>query len=83
MVTEEYRRKLTRQINSKQSDRKDLEAEYGEVWNTKELQKDFKVLSFMAPFVHVIRKSDGQTGAMLFQHSPRFYFSFQEAEDSE
>ena len=30
----------------------------------------------MAPVVVVRRRSDGVKGSVLFQHSPRFYFSF-------
>jgi hypothetical protein len=32
----------------------------------------------MAPFVVVRRKSDGVKGSMMFQHMPRYYFSFRE-----
>jgi hypothetical protein len=47
-------------------------------WNTEELQRDFTVQSFLAPFVFVTRKSDGAKGSMEFTHSPRFYFNFTE-----
>jgi hypothetical protein len=40
------------------------------------LQEEFEVLGFVAPFVVVRRKSDGQKGSLMFQHRPRFYFSF-------
>lgn len=59
-------------------ERAEFEKEYGQVWNTTELQKDFKVLSFLAPFVMVIRKSDNQKGTLEFNHDPRFYFNFVE-----
>jgi hypothetical protein len=49
----------------------------GERWTTDELQRDFDVVGFMAPFVVVIRKSDGVKGSMEFRHSPRVYFNFQ------
>ena len=45
-------------------------------WTTEELQRDFTVLSFAAPFVVVWRKADGVHGSMEFTHSPRFYFNF-------
>ena len=51
-------------------------ADGGEVWNTQTLQRDFEVLSFLAPFTRVIRKSDGVEGILEFTHSPRFYFDF-------
>lgn len=55
-----------------------LEAEHGQVWDTSELQVDYDVLSFLAPFVMVRRKSDGVMGTLRFQASPRFYFAFAE-----
>ena len=47
-------------------------------WDTQELQRDFTVHSFLAPFVFVTRKSDGAKGTMEFTHRPRFYFNFKE-----
>lgn len=47
-------------------------------WDTIEMQQDFEVLGFMAPFVVVRRRSDGVKGSLQFAHSPRFYFGFQE-----
>ena len=74
--TESIRRDLVGQINSDPGFREALEAKHGQVWDTQELSKDFEVLGFMAPFVVVKRKSDGVKGSLMFQHSPRFYFSF-------
>jgi len=80
--TEGFRRVAVAAINSAvQSDepdpeRKRLEAEYGQVWDTEQLSKDFSVEGFMAPFCVVSRKSDGVKGSIMFQHRPRFYFSF-------
>jgi hypothetical protein len=56
--------------------REELEARYGQVWDTAQLREDFEVLSFLAPAVIVLRKSDGQRGTLLFQHLPRFYFAW-------
>lgn len=49
-----------------------------ETWNTQELQRDFEVIGFAAPFVAVKRKSDGIKGSLEFTHSPRVYFNFVE-----
>lgn len=49
-----------------------------QTWTTLELQRDFDVEGFMAPFVVVRRKADGVRGTMLFKHDPRIYFEFQE-----
>lgn len=57
-------------------ERDELQNKFGQVWNTRELQEDFEVISFRAPFVAVVRKSDGKSGTLQFQHSPRYYYSF-------
>lgn len=47
-----------------------------EEWNTQELQRDFDVQAFSAPFVEVVRRSDGVRGTLQFDHMPRRYYSF-------
>jgi hypothetical protein len=70
---------LVSAINSRAAEREKLEAQYGQVWDTQELQQDFEVLSFLAPLVRVRRKSDGVGGTLAFQHAPRYYFQFDPA----
>lgn len=74
--TEPIRRQQLAEINAEPGSREYLEAKHGQVWDTSELQRDFEVLGFMAPFVIVRRKADGVKGSLKFQHSPRFYFNF-------
>ncbi len=76
--TEGARRALVAEINCELAERATLETRYGRVWNTAELANDFEVLGFAAPFVVVKRKADNKVGSLMFQHYPRFYFSFQE-----
>jgi len=57
-------------------DRAALEAQYGQVWDTEELQRDFEVLGFLAPCVAVRRRSDQVMGSLMFQHLPRLYYAF-------
>ena len=76
--TEGIRRILTAVINSNSPERAELESKFGTVWNTEELGRDFEVSGFMAPFVVVKRKADGKVGSLMFQHAPRYYFSFTE-----
>ena len=76
--TEQVRRVMLREINSKTAERAALEARVGKVWDTAQLAEDFEVLGFMAPFVVVRRRADGRKGSLTFQHSPRFYFEWQE-----
>jgi hypothetical protein len=61
-------------IHNYDSDEQPKEGE--KTWDTTELQKDFTVHSFLAPFVVVTRKSDGKKGTLEFKHSPRVYFNF-------
>tara|TARA_R110002124_G_scaffold60852_9_gene166789 strand:- start:1192 stop:1479 length:288 start_codon:yes stop_codon:yes gene_type:complete len=74
---ESIRREMTKNINAVEGSREYLEAKHGQVWDTTELQQEFSVEGFMAPFVLARRKSDGKRGTLKFQHSPRFYFSFE------
>jgi hypothetical protein len=82
--TEEIRRVLIPIINHQvrsddpESERKRLVEEYGRVWDPAELSQDFHVKGFLAPFVIVMEKTTGKTGSLLFQHTPRFYFQFEE-----
>lgn len=77
-LTENIRRQQQEKINSDKRTRKDLEVEYGKCWDTAELQIDFEVLGFLAPYAMVRRKVDNKLGSVLFRHSPRIYFNFKE-----
>jgi hypothetical protein len=74
--TESFRRAEVARINSVEHTREELEAQYGQVWDTDQLCKDFDVQGFMTPYVVVRRKSDGKKGSLEFVHSPRFFYSF-------
>lgn len=74
--TETLRRQRLVEINAEPGDRDVLEARYGQVWDPKELERDFTVEGYLAPFVVVVRKWDGQLGSLEFQHHARFYFNF-------
>lgn len=56
----------------------EMPAETEQSWDTRQLQEDFEVLGFRAPYVIVRRKSDGARGSLQFNHSPRVYFGFVE-----
>lgn len=51
-------------------------SETAQHWDTAELQRDFDVIGFLAPYVVVRRKSDGQRGSLEFTHHPRTYFNW-------
>ena len=74
--TETIRRQEVAEINIDPGSREALEAKHGQVWDTKELQEEFVVQGFLAPYIAVRRRSDGVKGSLQFQHDPRFYFNF-------
>jgi|SaaInlStandDraft_2_1057019.scaffolds.fasta_scaffold63731_4 hypothetical protein len=74
--SETARRNLVAEVNFEPGSREDLEQKHGRVWDTSELQKDFQVHSFAAPYCVVVRKIDNERGTIMFQHDPRYYFSF-------
>ena len=47
-------------------------------WTTQELEKDFEVIAFLAPYVQVKRKADDIMGTLTFSSSPREYSDFVE-----
>ena len=75
--TEDTCREMVATINANAGPRAELEAKHGQVWDTGQLQDDFQVVGFAAPFVVVRRRTDGVRGSLLFQNDPRFYYSFQ------
>jgi hypothetical protein len=81
--TETIRRKQVADINNAvqsndtADERTRLEAMYGQVWDTRQMSDAFAPQAFMAPYVHVRRRSDSVEGTLAFQHYPRFYFNFQ------
>ena len=74
--TESVRRQQVAEINAEPGSREHLQQQHGDVWDTSELQEQFEVTGFMAPIVGVRRRCDGVKGSVMFQASPRFYFSF-------
>ena len=76
--TENIRREMVAAINSNAAERAALEERHGQVWDSDEIREDFDVIGFAAPMMIVSRKSDGKRGSLVFQHSPRFYWGFEE-----
>jgi hypothetical protein len=81
--TENARRARIAELNTglaedKEAARAELEKQYGDVWDTRQLGEEFLVLGYMAPFVMVRHKKTGDRGTLEFTHSPRFYFNWQE-----
>lgn len=77
-ATEQFRRQRVAEINFEPGSREALEEQHGQVWSTAELADEFEPIGFLAPFIVVRRSCDGIKGSLEFQHSPRFYFNFQQ-----
>jgi len=75
--TESIRRQMVAEINADPGSRPDLESKHGQVWDTDEMCRDFEAIGFAAPLIVVRRRSDRVRGSLMFQHNPRFYYSFQ------
>lgn len=58
--------------------RQQLEAKYGKVWTTSELQREFYVQGFSAGLCVVTQRDSQKFGSLSFQHDPRFYYDFVE-----
>lgn len=77
-VVGEMRRERQIELNIRpEITRESLTAQHGRVWDTAEFSADFEVRGrFMATYILVGRRSDGQTGSLEFTHEPRFYFNY-------
>lgn len=77
-TTEQARRDEITRLQATEATRAEILKSYPRIWETKDVQNDFHVLGFMAPFCVVRRKSDNVKGSLEFTHHPRFYFNFVE-----
>tara|TARA_R110001599_G_scaffold125031_1_gene297829 strand:+ start:196 stop:372 length:177 start_codon:yes stop_codon:yes gene_type:complete len=50
-------------------------------WTTSELQQDFDVEGFAYGLCVARRKSDNVRGSLEFDHMPRVYYNFKEADE--
>ena len=64
--TEESRQRRLEQINAEPGSRTALEAVYGQVWDNGELQRDYIVIGFLAPFVVVRRRDNREESIPVF-----------------
>lgn len=77
-ATEGIRRIEQCLLNVAADERAPLTERYGRVWDTKQLGTEYEVIGFLAPYVVVVRRTDGRKGSLQFQHQPRYYFNWQE-----
>ncbi len=70
MTARSYRRKpIKAELIAHERD--ELEAHYGQVWDTRELARDFILLGIQTSRLFVRRKNDGMTGWLACQHAAR------------
>jgi hypothetical protein len=71
-------RMLQSWINGKPRTREEIQEQLraNPVWDAREFMEAFEVLGWKSPFVIAVNKQTGERGSLLFQHEPRFYFSF-------
>jgi hypothetical protein len=62
--------------------RESLEANVGKVWDEKELFDEFVVTAWIGLTAVVQRKADNVVGLLDFQNEPRFYFNWQEHQET-
>lgn len=60
----------------RENTRQALEAQHGQVWNIEELNRDFVVIGYDAPYVIVRRRIDNVLGSLLLHENPRLYYLF-------
>ncbi len=75
--TEDIRKLMVVDLNSKEATKAELEQKHGRVWTTEEMRDEFEPLGFMAPLIVVRKRDTNERGSLMFTHSPRFYFSWQ------
>jgi len=56
--------------------RAQLETVVEDVWSAVEFEQLFNAANVRAPYVDVVRKTDGTAGTVMFIDAPRLYFSF-------
>lgn len=81
-ATEMYRRQKFLSLNRESANRAKLQERHGQVWDHEQMQKEFSVRGFLAPYVMVTNKETGARGVLEFQNSPRFYFRWTEERDA-
>ena len=74
--TEAIRRQQLVEINAQPGSREALEAEHGQVWDTRSLGRTSRWRDSW-PLRCRPAEIDGQRGSLMFQHNPRFYFGFE------
>lgn len=73
------KRRKPRKVTPPPKSREELEQQFGKVWDTSEVARDFVITSIIANEVVVRRKSDNRVGKLTFQNGPLLYYNFVEA----
>lgn len=76
------KRNHTKEAQPDSTTRAELEARFGQVWDTKELARDFIVTSIIGRTLVVRRKAGDVVGTLTIQERPWLYFDFTPYEEN-
>jgi hypothetical protein len=77
------KRRKPRNATPPPKSRAELEQQFGKVWDTSEVAREFIITSIISNEVVVRRKSDNRVGKLTFQNNPLLYYNFVEAPKSD
>jgi hypothetical protein len=69
-------RMLEKQVNGDPKTREELEYEGEMVWDADEVEHEFDLVGFKTPFAMAQHRGTGETGTLIFQDNPRYYFGW-------
>lgn len=75
---DKLRKEYARKLNAKPRPRADLDRLFQITLDPEQLRENYEVISFFAPFVYVRNKFSNAEDILVFQHSPRFYWQFEQ-----
>lgn len=76
LTTETERLARITEINANPMTREELEAEFGQIWDTQGLARDFIIIGISGKLLRVRSKADGFERVLGVQEEPRLYFDF-------
>jgi hypothetical protein len=72
------KRRKPRKVTPPPKSRAELEQQWGRVWDTSDVAREFVITAIVANEVVVRRKSDNRVGKLTFQNDPLLYYNFVE-----
>lgn len=75
--TAEERAKLEAEVNATPCTLEELQRKYGQVWTVEQVEAQFEIEAFCPPLACATRRADGVRGTLVYQHCPRYYWSWE------